>query len=124
MRLMRALSVQQPWAWLIVNNHKPVENRTWYCGHRGPLLIHAGLRLDVEGLEWVREEFPEIALPWDYERGGIVGRVNMTDCVADHPSPWFFGPHGFVFEDAAPLEFRPCRGKLGLFFSTYAEPRP
>lgn len=28
-RLPLALSVQQPWAWLIVWGLKPVENRTW-----------------------------------------------------------------------------------------------
>jgi ASCH domain-containing protein len=26
---MKALSVRQPWAWLIVNGYKEVENRDW-----------------------------------------------------------------------------------------------
>lgn len=33
---MKALSVQQPWAWAIFNG-KPVENRTWPTGYRGQL---------------------------------------------------------------------------------------
>ena len=26
---MRVISIRQPWAWLIVNGYKDVENRTW-----------------------------------------------------------------------------------------------
>jgi hypothetical protein len=29
MKLISALSVWQPWAWLIVNGHKDIENRDW-----------------------------------------------------------------------------------------------
>jgi hypothetical protein len=39
---MRALSIRQPWAWLIVHGFKPVENRDWATDYRGPLAIHAG----------------------------------------------------------------------------------
>jgi hypothetical protein len=42
---MRTLSIRQPWAWLIVNGHKPVENRDWATSFRGPVLIHAGLTM-------------------------------------------------------------------------------
>jgi hypothetical protein len=43
---VRALTVQQPWAWAIVHGGKDVENRTQAWGYRGPLAIHAGLALD------------------------------------------------------------------------------
>lgn len=43
---MRAISIMQPWAWLIVNGHKSIENRSWRCHVRGPILIHAGKKLD------------------------------------------------------------------------------
>jgi hypothetical protein len=36
---MKALSIMQPWAWLIVNGHKAIENRNWRCHYRGPVLI-------------------------------------------------------------------------------------
>ena len=48
---MKVLSIRQPWAWAIVAGFKPVENRTWKTGYRGPLLIHAGLREDVEDID-------------------------------------------------------------------------
>ena len=48
-----ALSIRQPWAELIVRGHKDVENRTWRHSYRGPVLIHAGHKseLDVAGIE-------------------------------------------------------------------------
>lgn len=112
---MRVLSIQQPWAWMIVNGHKPVENRDWPTKVRGDVLIHAGKKIDKEGLAYVRHDHPEIPLPKTFETGGIVGRVNITDCVRKHSHPLFFGPYGFVMADAEPLPFTPLRGQLGFF---------
>jgi hypothetical protein len=39
---MKALSIQQPWAWAIIHAGKRVENRTWSTRFRGPFFIHAG----------------------------------------------------------------------------------
>jgi hypothetical protein len=50
-----ALSIRQPWASLIVAGLKPVENRSWRVRYRGPLLIHAGQRVDVDGLALARD---------------------------------------------------------------------
>ena len=112
-----ALSIQQPWAWLIVNGYKPVENRDWPTRVRGRVGIHAGQKFDREGYEWVRRTFPDIPLPAPdaFERGGIVGSGRLVDCVDAFDSPWFFGRFGFVFADAAPLSLRACRGQLGFF---------
>ncbi len=112
-----ALSIQQPWAWLIVNGYKPVENRDWPTKARGTIGIHAGKKFDAEGYSIVRREFPTIPLPKPeaFLKGGIVGMANLTDCVTDHPSPFFTGKFGFVFGAAEPLPFTPCRGMLGFF---------
>lgn len=40
---MRALSIRQPWASLILAGHKTVENRVWNTTHRGPIIVHAGV---------------------------------------------------------------------------------
>jgi hypothetical protein len=47
---MRAITVRQPWAWAIVHGGKDVENRTRNIAgsYRGPVAIHAGLRLDED----------------------------------------------------------------------------
>lgn len=102
---MKALSVRQPWAWLIVHGWKAIENRYWRTRHRGPLLIHAAAtmsaadydacRLFVDGIH----EDLAMPAPADLERGGLVGEVTLLDCVARHPSPWFTGPWGWVFKE-------------------------
>lgn len=113
---MIALSVRQPWAWLIVSGWKDVENRTRRIGYRGPLLIHASKTPDPE-LAFIREELAalEIHVPEDLDYGGVVGQVTVTDCVTESDSPWFEGPFAYVLDDPQPLPFRPFPGQLGLF---------
>ena len=48
---MRAITVRQPWAHLIVTGAKLVEHRSWRTHHRGALLIHAGQEIDQDGPE-------------------------------------------------------------------------
>jgi hypothetical protein len=38
------LTIRQPWQWAIEHGGKPVENRSWRMGYRGPLWLHAGAR--------------------------------------------------------------------------------
>jgi hypothetical protein len=110
---MRALSVRQPYAWLIVAGLKDVENRSRRLRHRGPLLIHASIA--ITPLREIEERFgvmiPESALQF----GGVIGVVDLIDCVEAHPSPWFEGPFGLVLRNARSLPFAPMPGKLGLF---------
>jgi ASCH domain-containing protein len=112
-----ALSIQQPWAWLIVNGYKPVENRDWSTKVRGVIGIHAGQKFDLAGYIWVQQQFPYITLPMRaaFQTGGIVGTATLIDCVREMGSPWFVGAFGFVLRDAKPLTLRPCRGMLGFF---------
>lgn len=122
---MKALSIRQPWAWLIVNGHKDIENRTWESLYRGPILIHAGqtmTRADYEAcwifiagdmrITHVTNVLPR---PADLPRGGIVGRADLTGCVRAHESPWFCGPFGLKLANAGPLPFEPLKGALGMF---------
>lgn len=119
----KALCVKQPWAWLIVNGYKPVENRSWNTTRRGRILIHAGQSFDHSGYQFVKENFPEINLPDPrvFEYGGIVGQATITDVIDSaealepHDRPWFSGPRGFLLKNACPTPFQPCRGMLGFF---------
>lgn len=114
---MKALSIRQPWAWAIVQGHKPVENRSWPPRYTGPLLIHAGQQFDDEGLQSMLAVFPELGaqLPQRWDLGGIVGVAEAVECVTSHPSRWFSGPYGLVLRDARPLPFVAWRGQLGFF---------
>ena len=79
---MLALSIQQPWAWLIVNGHKGVENRDWDTRQRGDILIHAGKKFDLDGHDWVKHTFPNIKLPllYEFERGRSEERRVGKEC--------------------------------------------
>jgi hypothetical protein len=121
--MVRALSIRQPWAWLIINAGKDIENRKWFSKYHGPLLIHAGKGMtraeydDVAAWLASRPELAHIRLPAreHLERGGIVGMVNMYGSVNRSDSSWFFGPNGLVFAGARPLPFTPYKGQLGFF---------
>lgn len=114
---MKALSVRQPWTWACVAGHKPVENRGWRTHYRGPLALHAAKAFDDEGLASILATFPELraSLPSAWQLGGIVGVVDVVDCVSHHPSRWFTGPFGLVLANPRPVPFVPWRGVPGLF---------
>jgi len=116
-----ALSIRQPWAWLIVNGYKNIENRTWSTYFRGSFLVHASKKIDYAGLDWVRLNCPDIVLPMVFETGGIVGSAEMVGIVNHQRSGgfWFTGPYGFVLRNARPLPFVPMLGSTGFFQTDY-----
>lgn len=109
---MKALSIMQPWSFLIISGFKDIENRSWSTNYRGKFLIHAGKKYDGPRHLWY---WPWIEQPAYFDMGGIVGEAEIVDCVTESTSPWFEGPYGFVIQNARPLPFRPCRGALGFF---------
>lgn len=116
-----AISIRQPWASLIIEGsrgiYKDVENRTWTTRIRGLIAIHAAKEFDQAGYNWLRVHRPELPLtsPADCPHGGIIGSVNLVDCVSSHSSLWFSGPYGFVLERPQPCPFIPHKGRLGFF---------
>lgn len=120
---MKALTVCQPYAELIVRGLKPIENRTWPTSYRGPLVIHAG-----KSREWMDdgdiEAYPSMAF------GAAVGVARLVACLplmypADGPNwpeRWKAlsqhehanGPWCWVLEDvrrfAEPIPFRGAQG--------------
>ena len=121
--MIPALSIRQPWAWLIVNGYKDVENRDWPTNFRGQLLVHAGQTLTRPVYAAVVAELsaagicpPDLPAFEDLQLGGLVGWTRVVDCVLEHPSPWKVeGSHGFVLRDSRPIPFVPWKGRLGFF---------
>ena len=124
-----AISIRQPWAWLIINAGKDIENRSWPTRFRGRVLIHASKGMTEQEyrdacnfmatdsrLAAALKSLPPMA---ELQRGGIVGECEVVGCVtgndAASDSPWFVGEYGFMLRSAKPLEFRPCKGALGFF---------
>ena len=112
---MKALSIRQPWAWLIVNGHKDIENRSWKTNFRGRVAVHAAKAINRSVYEEAKKLFPDLPDISDLQRGGIVGTVEITDCVTESSSPWFHGKNGFVLGNPAPCAFIPMKGRLGFF---------
>lgn len=126
---MITLSVRQPWAWCIVNGHKPVENRDWATQFTGPILIHAGKTMSRRYYDEVSEDLvtrglvPAVPAFDDLPRGGVVGVTNIVGCVTQMDSGWFTGPYGFLLQDSRPLPFHACNGAL-KFFDVRGGPKP
>jgi hypothetical protein len=104
---VKALTVRQPWAELIVRGRKNVENRPRRTHHRGLLVIHAGLRFDESG--------PRIRGTLD--RGAIIGVVDVVDCIDSSRSRWADpGQWHWVLANARRLSRPiPYRGALSLW---------
>ncbi|MEA2060209.1 MAG: ASCH domain-containing protein [Thermodesulfobacteriota bacterium] len=114
---MKALSIRQPWAWLIVNGYKDIENRSWKTKFRGRFLIHAGYTFDKKGYQIIKsKEIVNLPETDEFPRGGIVGSADLVDCVTASDSPWFEDKFGFVLQNAEPLPFVPLKGQLGFFY--------
>lgn len=123
---MIALSIRQPWATFIVSGAAPglfkdVENREWHTPFRGRCLIHASksaTKRDFESaVESVESAFGiRIDTPFDaFPRGGVIGSIEIYDCVGAWRSNWFTGPYGFLLRDPRELPFREFKGRLGFF---------
>jgi hypothetical protein len=116
---MKALSIQQPWAWAIVVGGKDIENRDWYTNIRGRILVHCGKQFDFGAVAFLEEM--GLHVPSDLPTGGIVGSIEIIDCVNKHDSKWFFGEYGFVLKNPVVLPFTSYRGQLGFFEITDGE---
>jgi hypothetical protein len=111
---LKALSVRQPYAWAIIHGGKDVENRSWHSPFRGRVLVHAGRHWHAVGPQELSRRMG-VEVPADLPLGGIVGMVEIVDCVDAHESRWFEGPWGFVLRNPRPLPFVPCAGHLGFY---------
>ena len=119
---MRVITVKQPWAQLIVLGFKPVENRSRRTGHRGPLLIHAGVKPDIgdRANRALARWLPHVsidALPF----GQIIGSAELCDVIdtadaINGDAWWFTGPYGWLLRNARQFDRGfPTRGQLGLW---------
>lgn len=122
---MKALTVKEPWASLIINGYKKYEFRSWKTNYRGKLLIHAGLSLD----RTVTDKFSDYNL--EYGQGEIIGEATLADCIlvdeklnmelkekdslvyghSDHTGIYAWKLDNVIKYDK-PIK---CKGKLGLW---------
>ena len=120
MKSYRVLTIKQPWAHLIINGIKRVENRSWKTDYRGLILIHAGQAYD----ESYQRDRTFGVDPAQLTYGAVIGTADLVDIVTEHSSPFFVGPFGWVLENARPIEPIPLRGQQRLFNATLTLPAP
>ena len=97
--IMKAITIKQPWASLIVHGIKDIENRTWPCprkyiGQR--VFIHAagshGRKFSIDLTDaQTKAAFATIAIETMFGNmpfGSIIGSVEIVDCSMNHPSIW------------------------------------
>jgi hypothetical protein len=113
---LSALSVRQPWAWLIMSGFKDIENRSWRINCPRTLLVHASLNRSASNNVEAIERRYGVLIPDDLHFGAVVGVVDVVDCVKRHPSKWFEpGGFGWVLANSRRLKPRSCKGAVGLF---------
>lgn len=117
--LMKALSIKQPWAELILQGKKKIEIRKWNTKFRGEFYIHASKTPDKEAMK----RFGFESLPY----GFIVGKTKLIDVknYKDkeefdkdkelHLSTFDWGNFGFLLEDVKRIERIPAKGNLGFW---------
>jgi len=128
-KTMVALSVQQPWAEMIVRGVKPLEIRTWK-----PAEKHIGKRILIHASKSNSEITDDVArevVSYNLYRGFIIGSVlltgykkyeDMSQFVIDYEDHWNDvdwyrkGLFSFCFEDVHMFENPiPYKGQLNFF---------
>jgi len=118
---MKAISVRQPWAHLLVYGLKTIEIRNWTTNYRGRLSIHASRTVDELAMH-------RTALD-DLPTGVILGYVDLISIEKFTPESWLaladehldvgcFDPSLYAWKFANPTRLEkpiPMSGKMGLF---------
>lgn len=135
-RIVKAITVWQPWATLLATGQKHNETRSWKTSYRGEILIHAAktdhsgilLHIPMEELKHFQDAGVVNKLP----TGAIIGKANLVDCFQideayrrklqrENPAELAFGDYtigryAWVMADAIlfnkPI---PAKGKQGLW---------
>jgi hypothetical protein len=82
-KLMKAITIIQPWATLIALGEKKFESRSWATKYRGPLAIHAGKKIEKEICK--QEPFKSVLAKHGYTAESlpvsvVVAIGNLTAC--------------------------------------------
>lgn len=104
MRLLKALSLKQPWANMVASGEKTIETRTWPTDYRGPLLI-------------VSSKSPNIP-----PAGCAVAIATLVDCrpmtSADESTAkcrFYQGAYAWILRDIRRVKPFPVQGQLGIY---------
>lgn len=116
---MKALSLKQPYAELILQGRKKIELRKWNTSFRGEFLIHASKVPDFKAMQ--NFGFKELPL------GCIVGKAILNDVKSYKTDDEFdkdknfhlaskeWGNYGFILKNVRRLNPIPFKGSLNFW---------
>ncbi len=121
---MKALSIREPYASLILSGVKKIETRSWKTNYRGELYIHASLGKSSPS--------PEVMKLVLYTNPGyILCKAMLVDCIymtkeyveqmkKDNPTEYLCGDYqegryAWVLDDVEPVEPILVKGHLGIW---------
>lgn len=122
MRVLRALTFHQPYAWATAQGLKRLDNRTWappkfLLGEY--FAIHAGQTYDPKGEAFLTSKGLTIPPQKNLHFGAILALARLVEWVTKSSDPMFFGPPyvGWVLDPIYPLGIPyPMRGAQSLWF--------
>ena len=116
---MKALSLKQPFAELILQGKKKIELRKWNTKFRGRFLIHVSKIPDKKSM--LKFDFKNLPL------GFIVGEAELIDVKKYESEKEFskeknlhladssWGSYGFILKNAKRINPIPAKGKLNFW---------
>ena len=132
---MKAISLTQPWATLVVTGEKKIETRSWRANYRGVLAVHASKGFPKEAKELIYQEPFKSALSKHHylennqlPTGAIIGLIRLEDCVTTNyirlhdltTKEFAFGDYSdnrwaWILSEAQQIKETECKGMLGLW---------
>lgn len=133
---MKAITVLQPWAWLLATGKKRCETRSWKTNYRGEILIHAGKKnmTNIMRQTFFEAMYMKQAGVFNTEMitEAIIGKANLVNCVRideamrelikkqhfDEYAFGYFSPGRYAWVMENPVLFDtpiPARGRQGLW---------
>jgi hypothetical protein len=79
---MKALSMLQPWAELILQGRKTIETRTWRTAHRGAFVIHAAWHVETAIAKLYGIEAESLI------SGALVGTAEIIEIIEFDEESW------------------------------------
>ena len=126
---MKAITIVQPWASLLVMGPKQFETRSWPTNYRGPLAIHAGksksgLKLMKSPMSFLlRQEADKLGINFEATLGHVIGIIDLVDCIEMTPGfidsqiaverglgKWEPGRYAWEKSNASAIDPVPARG--------------
>jgi len=121
---MKALSIKQPWAELILQGRKTIEIRSWNTSYRGYFLILASKKPDIEAIRVFDFDLKKLL------RGYILGYAKLSEVIVYNSEKEFmkdkdrhlsihgkpkYPVYGFVLKNIHRIKPIKYRGKLRFF---------